>query len=91
MLAAGLAVLIAGLILQWYPSYVISGLNDSLKQPNLPIEEIWRLQGSLGWWNASKVTIFQPLSILLSAAGIILLVYFVIYIFFFMPKQNMSY
>lgn len=78
---ASVISLIIGLFVQWYPTYVISGLNDSLNQPNLPIETIWKLQGSLNWWNVSKITIFQPVSILLSAGGIILLAYAITYIY----------
>lgn len=78
--AIGAVTLLACLLTQWYPTSVINGLNESLKQPNLPIEETWKLQGSLAWWNNSFITIFQPVSTFLFVASILLSGYSIIQI-----------
>ena len=80
VIAVGIVTLAVGFFLQWYPTYVISGLTASLKQSNLQIEDIWRIQGSLVWWNTSFTTIFQPVSLLLFAAGMILVGYYIIWV-----------
>ena len=80
LVVIGIFAFLAGLILQWYPTYVISGLHDSLKQPNLKIEDIWRIGGSLDWWNSSFITVFQPLSTLLFVTSIILFGYVTVYL-----------
>jgi hypothetical protein len=74
-LAAGAVILVVGFLFQWYPINHINGLKTSLKQPNLMIEEIWKLQGSFDWWSTQQITVFQPVSLLLYALGGILLVY----------------
>lgn len=78
--ASSVVTFLVFLIVQWYPTYVINGLNESFRQPNLPIEEIWRIQGVLEWWNFALITIVKPVSTLLFATSMILAGYFTIHI-----------
>jgi hypothetical protein len=79
--AVGATILVIGLVLQWYPAAVINGMNTRLSQ--LPMnatnqDEINKLQGAKSSWDVWQVTTFQPLSSVLFAAGIIIIVYSVI-------------
>jgi hypothetical protein len=76
--AIGATILVIGLVLQWYPTSVISGINTRLSQ--LPTnstnqDEINKLQGQKASWDVWQITTFQPLSSILFAVGIIILVY----------------
>jgi hypothetical protein len=79
--AIGATILIIGLVLQWYPTAVLNGINTRLNQ--LPMnstnqDEINKLQGQKSSWDVWQITTFQPLSSILFAVGIIILVYSVI-------------
>jgi hypothetical protein len=79
--AIGAAILVIGLVLQWYPTAVINGVNTRLSQ--LPMnstnqDEINKLQGQKASWDVWQITTFQPLSSILIAVGIIILVYSII-------------
>ena len=73
--AVGSAILIIGLALQYYPNGIINGLEERLKETNLPIDERDELQGALSSWKVHSITTFQPLSSILFAVGIIVIVY----------------
>jgi hypothetical protein len=74
----GAVILIIGLILQWYPTSIISGMQERLKQSDVSADERGKLTGALASWNIWQITLFQPLSSLLFAVGIIIMVYAVI-------------
>lgn len=71
----GIIILVGSVFLRWYAILLINGLNENLSQPNLPLTEIWRLQGSLDWWN-SIWRIVQPVSIILTITGVVLSILF---------------
>jgi len=76
--AIGAVILIVGLVVQWYPTSIIDGLKERLNQTNISADEINKIQGELSSWDIWQITTFQPLSSLLFAVGIIILVYSVI-------------
>ena len=79
--AIGATILIIGLILQWYPTAVMSGLNTRLNQLSVSgtnQDEINKLRGEINSWDIWQITLFQPMSSILFASGIIILVYSVI-------------
>ncbi len=75
----GAVILVVGLIVQWYPASIIGGLEERLSQTNLTQDERNKLQGALNSWRIWQITTFQPLSSLLFAIGIIILVYSIIH------------
>ena len=78
MFLAGAVILIIGLILQWYPTSIIGGMQERLKQSDVSTDERSKLVGALASWSIWQITLFQPLSSLLFAVGIIIMVYAVI-------------
>jgi len=78
LFSAGVVILIIGLLLQWYPSSVVSGLEERLSHTDLSIDEQNKLEGELNSWQIWQITTFNPLSSILIAAGIIMVVYSVI-------------
>ena len=76
--AIGAAILIVGLVLQWYPNSIIDGLEERLNDQTLPQDERNKLQGALNSWKIHSITTFQPLSSILFAVGIIIIIYSVI-------------
>jgi len=87
LFAIGAVILVIGLIVQWYPASIIGGLEERLKQTGLTSDERDKLQGALNSWRIWQITTFQPLSSLLFAVGIIILVYSVIYGVFFITSS----
>jgi len=80
LFAIGAVILVVGIyIVQWYPTSIIDGLKERLKQTDISTDERNKLQGTLSSWNVWQITTFQPLSSLLFAVGIIVLVYSIIY------------
>jgi ABC-type phosphate transport system permease subunit len=79
LFAIGAVILVIGLVVRWYPSSIIEGLQTRLGQTGLAQDERDKLQGTLNSWQIWQITTFQPLSSLLFAVGIIILVYSVIY------------
>lgn len=77
--AIGAVILIIGLIVQWYPASVIAGLEERLGQTGLTQDERNKIQWTLNSLRIWQITTFQPLSSLLFAVGIIILVYAVIH------------
>jgi len=78
LFSLGAVIIIIGLVLQWYPNSVISGLEERLKQQNLSQDERNKLQGALNSWRIWQITTFQPLSSILLAVGIIIIAYSII-------------
>jgi hypothetical protein len=46
------ALLLAGFLLAWYPSYVSEIIELNLSQSGLTQAEIDNLESSLSWWNS---------------------------------------
>ncbi|MGB9713885.1 MAG: hypothetical protein ACPLZC_02770 [Candidatus Bathyarchaeales archaeon] len=78
LFATGAVLLIVGLVLQWYPASVIDGLEERLGQTS-SVDERNKLQGALSSWRIWQITTFQPLSSIIFAVSIIILIYSVIY------------
>lgn len=74
----GAVILVIGLVVQWYPTSIISGMQERLKQSDVSADERGKLTGALASWNIWQITTFQPLSSILFAVGIIIMVYAVI-------------
>jgi hypothetical protein len=53
-------------------------LEERLKATNLTTDERAKLQGALASWNVWEITTFQPMSSVLFAAGIMIMVYAVV-------------
>lgn len=79
LIVIGSVLLLAGLFLIWYPSYMIGSLQDSLSLSGLTQAEIYALAGSLNWWRTwGKITYETP-SFLLFSAGILFLMFAMVY------------
>jgi hypothetical protein len=78
LFAVGAVILVIGLLLTWYPSSVIGGLETRLSQIGLSTNERNADQGALNSWQIWQLTTFQPLSYIFIAVGIIVMVYSVI-------------
>jgi hypothetical protein len=76
--AIGAIILIIGLVLQWYPTSIVDGLKTRLTQSGISQDEITKIQGEISSWDIWQITTFQPLSSLLFAVGIIVIVYSVV-------------
>ncbi|MEM2995874.1 MAG: hypothetical protein QXI91_07715 [Candidatus Bathyarchaeia archaeon] len=77
LFSAGAIILVLGFIFQWYPSSVIGGLKERLKEAE-SLDERNKLEGALNSWRVWQITTFQPLSSILLAVGIIVIVYSII-------------
>jgi hypothetical protein len=78
LFSVGAIILILGFLFQWYPSSVIGGLQERLKETGLSADERNKLEGALNSWKVWQITTFQPLSSILLAVGIIIIVYSII-------------
>ena len=74
-LLVGAVILIVGLALLWYPASVIGRLKEKLSETDLSLDLRDKLQGSLNSWRILQITTFQPLSNILLAVGVIVIVY----------------
>lgn len=79
LILIGLVLLLIGLFLLWYPSYMVGSLQESLGQSELGNPERDALQGSLNWWLAWGKITYEPIAIVAFASGIIVLVSTVVY------------
>jgi hypothetical protein len=68
-----------GLVLQWYPTSIVDGMKERLKQTDVTADERNKLTGTLASWSIYQITLFQPLSSLFFAVGLIILVYSIIH------------
>ena len=75
----GVVLLIAGLLVFWYSSTVISDLYAKLEQGGLSPGDEGYLRGSLDWWQATRVAVFEPISYVIIAIGSIFASYSVVY------------
>ena len=73
-LLVGAVILIVGLVLWWCPASVIGGLEEKSSETGLSQDLRDKLQGSLNSWRILQITTFQPLSNILLAVGVIVIV-----------------
>ena len=73
--AIGAVILVVGFVLQWYPASVVGGLEERMSESDLSLDEFSKLEGARNSWRVWQITTFQPVSNVLIAVGIILLVY----------------
>jgi hypothetical protein len=83
----GAIVLLIGLAIQWYPSSFISGMRERLSQGGLTTDERTAIQNNLNSWVVWQVGTFQPISLTLVTAGILVLVYSVLAALFSMVSD----
>ncbi|MHA1839742.1 MAG: DUF1616 domain-containing protein [Candidatus Ranarchaeia archaeon] len=70
----GAAFLVIGLGIWLYTDAVIRG-HEQLLSGDLTPEERARVSGSLTWWEITRTTLYNPLSIILIAIGVLCLIY----------------
>jgi hypothetical protein len=70
----GVLLLILGVSFWGYSMFAIHEREQMLKSGTLTSEEMWRYEGSLGWWRNTYNTFFLPLILVLVACGIVVLV-----------------
>jgi len=70
----GVLLLVLGVSFWGYSVFAIHEREQMLKSGTLTIEEMWRYEGSLGWWINIYNTFFSPLTVVLVAFGIVVLV-----------------
>ena len=71
----GAAVLLLGLIFQWYPTAFINGDTARLAQSSLTTAERTAIQDDINSWTIWQAFTFQPLSLIFFTAGILTLIY----------------
>ena len=76
----GIALILAGQFVYRYAMQTIADLEAKLSQPLLPQSEYWNLQGALDWWRPALISIYGPVSIYLTTAGIAVLVSMTVYV-----------
>jgi hypothetical protein len=63
-----------GVTLALTATAVINGFEQQLNNPDIALEETWRIEGALQWWRTTNATIFQPLTPILTTLSIGILV-----------------
>jgi len=71
----GTIILIIGVALWLYTNSVIQGHEQLLNNPNITQQEKWNYEGSLGWWKMAKITLYDPIAVILITAGLVALLY----------------
>ena len=73
----GAILILTGIGLSVYVDSVIKSHQEKLFSPfsNLTQQEKWDLEGALEWWRMARITTYNPLSIMLIAAGFVALIY----------------
>jgi hypothetical protein len=71
----GAAVLLIGLVLQWYPTAFINGLTDRLALSKLTDAQRTSIQDNINTWTIWQDSILQPISMVFFTAGILTLIY----------------
>lgn len=72
LLVISIVTVVAGLILSWYPTAVVSGMNSA------SIQEMSLDGGALASWNLYQNAIFQPVLNMLTVVGVITMGYVVL-------------
>jgi len=73
--AAGAAILLIGLVLQWYPASIIGGMRERLTQSDVTADEKATIQEDLNSWRIQQITLLQPASFGFVTGGILILIY----------------
>jgi len=84
----GSVILIFGLALSWYSSSVISGMSETLRQGGLSQDQQNKYNGALASWNLWQITMFNPVSSILSVIGVIVIIYAIIQKIFSIASNN---
>jgi len=73
----GAILILTGIGISVYVDSVIKSHVEKLYSPysNLTQQEIWDLEGSLEWWRMERIKMYDPLSIMLIAVGLVVLTY----------------
>ena len=73
----GAILILSGIGLSVYVDSVVRSHEEKLFSPfsNLTPQEKWDLEGSLEWWRIARITIYNPLSIMLIAVGLVALIH----------------
>ncbi|MEM0358309.1 MAG: hypothetical protein QXL77_08090 [Candidatus Bathyarchaeia archaeon] len=62
-----------------YTDGMIQANQQALQNPNLTQQQRWAIEGSLQWWIIMRAAIYGPLSVTLMTAGLIALLYVVLW------------
>ena len=73
-LLAAVFLITIGIGLSLTANAVINGFEQRLNEPEIALEETWRIEGALQWWRTTNKTVFQPLTPVLIASSIGILV-----------------
>jgi len=73
-LLAAVFLITVGISLSLTAKAVTNGFEQRLKDPETVLEETWRIEGALQWWRTTNKTVFQPLTPILIASSIGILV-----------------
>lgn len=76
---AAAALLLAGFLLAWYPSYVREILELNLGQSGLTQAEIDNLESSISWWSNQGAFTYGSVAIFVIIGGLLVLVYGIVY------------
>jgi len=71
----GAILLIIGVALWLYTNSVIQGHEQLLNNPNITQQEKWNYEGSLERWKMAKITLYDPIAVILITAGLVALLY----------------
>lgn len=73
----GAILILTGIGFSVYVDSVIKSQEEKLFSPfsNLTQQEKWDLEGALEWWRMARITIYNPLSIMLIAVGLVALIH----------------
>lgn len=75
----GAILLIVGVAIFTYTDGMIQVNQQVLQNPNLTQQQRWAVEGSLQWWIIMKAALYGPLSITLMTAGLIALLYVILW------------
>jgi len=75
----GAGILIIGIFLSTYTDSVIGGIQEILNQGNLSQDQRNYFEGMLNWWNAQKITFYSPVAYLLTAIGVVIVIFSIVY------------
>ena len=90
LFSVGTIILIASLICSYYPNSVIAGLEGNLSNSALSQEDRWMYQGSLDWWHIERLTVYQPVSYLLTVSAILIIVYAIMSVVFAIASAHIN-
>jgi uncharacterized membrane protein len=66
----GLILVVSALSIWLFSATQIQTNENILNTQNIPIEETWKAQGALQWWNNAYTTAIAPATTILTLAGI---------------------